>query len=266
MNPIPFNQAYSLALYRPVLDGFTPPDGEHDPGRDHTLTFGIYEFMAAPKRSGTLTIRSERGANGVVVRVDYVKKAPGDYENLLHAEIHCGGEGWPDLRRWNGKSEMRGPDGRVLPLTEYAFEGRRESAEWVFKTGKSERRLPRLRPALLPWTAWAALARMNSDEAFSALHCDFIEDGEHLKHDQRLDIHRTGSMALGGKRAFLWEERELDAGTLRSPSEVRDGGRDLEVTAFCRTGEGSVPTFYWIAKREGPLFMTAGTHAWIRET
>ncbi len=247
-----------------AVDGFAVPVGPFDPRGAWTATFELVERAGKTASLGALQLeRTPDGPSAARLRFRHRKQAGGGV-GWATGEIGCAVDALSTPRAWTLQSwvaDLRGGEIEDTRLDEQV-----EVRDGTLRRagGEREQVTPAPGPLALDWGLFDAVQRLPHG-AMPELRFALIDRlGMCLKPDQLLAFSQSVTVSLGGRRAWVEQAEVLAAGTRYRPVERLEGAAEVRLHSYEHSGQGILPTTYWVDDAGRLLFVLSGMMAWIR--
>jgi len=258
------HQVFSMRHVARALDGFRVPTGPFDPSGPWTATYDLVERAFKLRTIGALRLeRRPTAAGGAVLRFQFRKQGGGGVvraagEVFLAADELSSTSGW-SLETW--VADRSGQDVAGTRARE-----RVEVKEGVVRRtgeGLAARETTLTGPLTTEWGLFDAVQRLPRTPGGEWRFSLADRFGACLKPGQVLATGPALTVSLGGRSVWGEEARPLAAGTVYRPVEKAEGATDLRLQAYEHTGQGILPTTYWVDDAGRLVFAVSGMTGWV---
>jgi hypothetical protein len=247
-----------------AADGFAVPTGPFDPLGAWTATYELVERAFKTASLGALQLeRVPDGPERALLRCHYRKHAGGGV-GRASAEIRCAVDALASPLSWTLESWVADPQGREIEDTRLNEKVDVHGGE-LRRTGAGRERVtPAPGPLALDWGLFDAVQRLPR-KTTPELRFTLIDRlGACLKPDQLLASTQSVTVSLGGQHRWGEQAEQLEAGTRYRPVERVEDATAVRLHSYEHTGQGILPTTYWVDDAGRLLFVLTGMLAWIR--
>jgi hypothetical protein len=223
---------WSLDDIQAGLKDFSAPTGDFDADGEWSHTYAIAVRGTA---AGALRLRRATVEEGFALHVDQEAMLSGATQRTT-ATLHCAADAVASIRAWTLDTVTVDKEGEPLEETRVTLSGN-VGSERVIQAGLPDMPRDSSLPLTSNWSLLEAVQRLARHGTAKSLQFEMLDEMGALRHNQRLVRYET-------------IEADLPNGK-------------ISVTGFCQSGEGVLPTHYWLDAQGRLLFVIAGYRALI---
>jgi hypothetical protein len=258
------HQVFALRHVARALDGFLIPDGPFDPDGPWTATYELVERAFKLGTCGALRLERVPDATGTARLRFRFRKQSGGGVMWAAGEIRQAVDALGSPLAWSSETWVTSRDGREVDGTRWSEQV--EVGEGTLRrlgVGLAPRLTAFIGPLATEWGLFEAVQRLARTPG-GEWHFSLADRlGTCVKPGQVLTVGPSLTVSLGGQRVWGEEAQALAVGTVYRPLERTEGATDVRLQGYEQTGQGILPTTYWLDDAGRLLFVLSGMTGWI---
>lgn len=254
---------FPLTHFAPALETFRLPTEVFDPHGAWVNSYDIWECSQGSRKVGELIMeRTPLNASRIRLNIGYRKTAAG---GILRAtmSLQCRTDELSTPVQWQAETAVHDANDQLIKDTRLSETGETTDRGLMVTTNGTGMRVRAQRPFTFYWCLFDAVQRL-AGPAMRPLGFTLIDRLNHqVKPHQQLAFRLAATVQLGGRRIWREQKEELERGAIYRPVPVREGATATLLRAYNHTGQGVVPTIYWVDQSGRLLFVTSGLIAYV---